>query len=64
MFIQCEGQSTINTHHVCNMIHNGKKVEFYFDTMTARENWNFDDEKKAKEDYEQITELMGATKIS
>lgn len=63
MFINIEGQSTINTDHLCNFLHNGKKVEFYFDTMTARENWNFEDEEKAKAAYLKIQEFVGSKSL-
>ena len=52
--------STINTDHLCNIVLNGKKIEFYFDTMTSRENWVFEDEAKAKETYKSVVSTLGA----
>lgn len=60
MLIYSEGKSTINTEHLCNFILNGKKIEFYFDSMTARENWNFENEEEAKKAHAALLEKTSA----
>ena len=62
MTITKQGHSTINTDHLCHFSIDGKKLAFYFDTMTARENWNFESEEDAKAAEKELHEALG-TKI-
>lgn len=63
MFIKAKNTSIVNTDHLCNVFLRGKKIEFYFDTMTARENWDFDSEDAAKKAFEDLKEKLDVVKI-
>lgn len=59
MFLYSEGNSVVNTDNLCSCNLNDKKIEFYFTSMTARENWNFDSKEKASEQFKIILNQLG-----
>ena len=63
-FIHAEGQVVINTEHLCYVELTKNKVAFFFDTMTARKNWEFETEEKAKEAYSAILENIKSIQVS
>jgi len=64
MFVHIEGQSSINMSHICNVSLDEKKVVFIADTLTARENWNFESTEEAKKVYTALLEKIQSIKIS
>jgi len=58
MFIYSKNNSVINTDNLCNFNVNGKKIEFYFTAMTARENWHFDTEEEAEKTFKEVCEKL------
>jgi len=63
MTISKEGQSTISTENLCHFSVDGKKIAFYFNAMTARENWNFDSEEEAIKAEKDLHKALGTVII-
>ncbi|WP_456469976.1 RRXRR domain-containing protein [Caminibacter sp.] len=59
MFVSL-GNSTVNLDKVERIELKENRIMFFLESMTARENWKFDDEQKAKEVYDELRTLISA----